>query len=84
MKRFRVNAQVAHRPPARKRRIAPVIPHKADERDKPAFFAHTLYKVRARIEQGVGRLKLQAHRVTLRKDGSKTSDQSSPSPQAHT
>ena len=25
--------------------------------DKPAFFARTLYKARARIEQGVGRIK---------------------------
>src|SRR6476620_984437 len=59
-KRFETN-----RDAARKRRIAPVIPHKANERDKPAFFARTLYKARARIEQGVGRLK-RFKRVALR------------------
>ena len=32
-------ASKANRDTARKRRIAPVIPHKANERDKPAFFA---------------------------------------------
>ena len=45
--------------------IAPVVPHKANEKDKPAFFARTLYKARARIEQGVGRLK-RFKRVALR------------------
>ena len=39
-----------------------MIPHKANEKDKPAFFAKTLYKARGRIEQGFGRLK----RVALR------------------
>ena len=39
--------------------------HKANERDKPAFFARTLYKARSRIEQGVGRLK-RFKRVALR------------------
>jgi transposase len=50
-------ASKANRDAARARGIAPVIPHKANERDKPAFFARILYKARARIEQGVGRLK---------------------------
>ena len=50
-------ASKANREAARARGIAPVIPHKANEKDKPAFFARTLYKARARIEQGVGRLK---------------------------
>ena len=48
--------------------IAPVIPHKANEREcvcKPAFFAKTLYKARSRIEQGIGRLK-RFKRVALR------------------
>ena len=39
--------------PARERGIAPVIPHKANEKNKPAFFARVLYKARGRIEQGV-------------------------------
>jgi len=55
----------ANRAAARARGIAPVIPHKANEKDKPAFFAKTLYKARARIEQGFGRLK-RFKRVALR------------------
>ena len=58
-------ASKANREAARKRGIAPVIPHKANERDKPAFFARTLYKARSRIEQGVGRLK-RFKRIALR------------------
>ena len=58
-------ASKANREAARKRGIAPVIPHKANERDKPTFFARTLYKARSRIEQGIGRLK-RFKRVALR------------------
>jgi transposase len=58
-------ASKANREAARARGIAPVIPHKANERDKPAFFASTLYKARSRIEQRVGRLK-RFKRVPLR------------------
>jgi hypothetical protein len=48
----------------------------------PAFFARTLYKARARIEQGVGRLKrFKASRCVAKKRLA-TSDQSSHSPQA--
>jgi transposase len=46
-------ASKANRDAARKRGI----PHKANEKNRPAFFARTLYKARARIAQGVGRLK---------------------------
>lgn len=42
-----------------------MIPHKANEKNKPAFFACTLYKARARIEQSIGRLK-RFKRVALR------------------
>jgi transposase len=55
----------ANRVAARARGIAPVIPHKANEKDKPAFFAKTLYKARGRIEQSFGRLK-RFKRVALR------------------
>ena len=58
-------ASKANRDTARKRGIAPVIPRKANEKNKPAFFARTLYKARARIEQGIGRLK-RFKRVALR------------------
>ena len=53
------------RPTGTPRGIAPVIPHKANEKNKPAFFACTLYKARARIEHGLGRLK-RFKRVALR------------------
>lgn len=55
----------ANRAAARARGIAPVIPHKANEKNKPAFFARALYKARGRIEQGFGRLK-RFKRVALR------------------
>ena len=58
-------ASNANREAARERGIAPVTPHKANEKNKPAFFARVLYKARARIEQGVGRLK-RFKRVALR------------------
>ncbi|AMK18207.1 hypothetical protein K663_09130 [Sphingobium sp. MI1205] len=48
-------------PQARARGIAPVIPHKANEKNKPAFSATTLYKARGRVEQGFGRLKRFKH-----------------------
>jgi transposase len=47
------------------RGIAPVIPYKANEKNRPAFFDKTFYKARARIEQGFGRLKRFKH-VVLR------------------
>lgn len=55
----------ANRAAARTRSIAPVIPHKANEKNQPAFFARTLYKARGRIEQGFGRLR-RFKRVALR------------------
>jgi transposase len=59
------HASKVNRDAARARGIAPVIPHKANEKDKPAFFARAFYKARARIEQGLGRLK-RFKRVALR------------------
>jgi transposase len=58
-------ASKANRQAARDRGIVPVIPRKANEKEKPAFFAKTLYKGRARIEQAVGKLK-RFKRVALR------------------
>jgi hypothetical protein len=55
----------ANRATARARGTVPVIPHKANEKNKPAFFARTLYKARARIEQGIGKLK-RFKRIGLR------------------
>jgi transposase len=58
-------ASKANRDAARARGVAPVIPHKANEKSKPAFFARTLYKARSRIEQRIGRLK-RFKKVALR------------------
>jgi transposase len=55
----------ANRETARKRNIAPVIPYKSNARIRPAFFPKALYKARARIEQGVGKLK-RFKRIALR------------------
>ena len=58
-------ASKANRKAARSRGIIPVIPHKSNEKDRPAFFAKAIYKGRARIEQAVGKLK-RFKRVALR------------------
>lgn len=49
----------------RDRGAIPVIPHKANEKEKPAFCANALYKGRARIEQAVGKIK-RFKRIALR------------------
>jgi transposase len=46
-----------NRKAAREHGICPVIPHRSNTKEKPAFFAKTLYKSRARIEQAFGKLK---------------------------
>ncbi|CAN7182186.1 hypothetical protein LJR237_000387 [Bosea sp. LjRoot237] len=58
-------ASKADRQAAHSLGIIPVIPHKANERDKPRFFAKALYRGRARIEQAVCKLK-RFKRVALR------------------
>lgn len=55
----------ANRQAARKRGAIAIIPHKANEKDRPARFATTIYKARARIEQAVGKLK-RFKRIALR------------------
>nr|WP_281502914.1 IS5 family transposase [Ancylobacter crimeensis] len=47
----------ANRVLARARGIAPAIPFKSNEKDRPAFFPKVLYKCRVRIEQCFGKLK---------------------------
>ena len=47
----------ANRAACRARGIVPLIPHRANAKDKPAFFPKALYKGRARIEQAMGKLK---------------------------
>jgi transposase len=61
----RISRSCSDRQAARSRAIIPVIPHKANEKDKPGFFAKALYRGRARIEQAVGKLK-RFKRVALR------------------
>ena len=63
-------ASKANRQAARKRGIIPVIAHKANEKQKPGFFAKALYRGRARIEQAVGKLK-RFKRVALRREKTK-------------
>jgi transposase len=58
-------ASKANRQAARERGIIPVIPAKANEKNKPNFFPKALYKGRARIEQAVGKLK-RFKRIALR------------------
>jgi transposase len=58
-------ASRANRAAARERGIAPVIPFKANETNRPAFFAKALYRARARIEQLVGKMK-RFKRIALR------------------
>ncbi len=55
----------ANRAAARRRGICPVIPYRDNAKHKPAFFAKILYKGRARIEQGNGKLK-RFKRIALR------------------
>ena len=61
-------ASKANREAARARGVAPVIPHKANEKDKPAFFARTLYKARAHMGRASTAQALQARRAPMRKD----------------
>lgn len=58
-------ASKANRQAARNRGAIAVIPHKANETNRPKRFAKTIYKGRARIEQAVGKLK-RFKRIALR------------------
>ena len=60
---------MANRQAARRRGICPATPYRESAPRKPAFFPQIFYKGRARIEQGVGKIKLQTHRLALREDG---------------
>lgn len=55
----------ANRAACRDRGIVPVIPHRVNAKNRPAFFPRTLYKGRARIEQAMGKLK-RFKRIALR------------------
>ena len=75
-------ASKANREAARARGIAPVIPHKANEKDKPAFFARTLYKARAPSSRASDASSGSSASRSDAKRQPGTSDQSSASPQA--
>ena len=62
----------ANRAACRKRGIVPIIPHRSNTKNRPAFFPKTLYKGRARIEQAIGKLK-RFKRVALRCEKTKES-----------
>ena len=55
----------ANRQAARRRGICPAIPYRENAAAKPNFFPRILYKGRARIEQGVGKIK-RFKRIALR------------------
>ncbi|MBI1291890.1 transposase [bacterium] len=58
-------ASKANRQAARRHGAIAVIPHKANEKRKPARFANAIYKGCSRIEQAVGKLK-RFKRIALR------------------
>jgi transposase len=47
----------ANRAMARERGSVPIMPYRSNVRDKPRFFPKTLYKLRARVEQLIGKAK---------------------------
>ena len=55
----------ANRKAARRGGICPLIPYSSNATAKPKFFPRALDKGRARIEQGIGRLK-RCKRIALR------------------
>jgi transposase len=55
----------ANRAAARARGITPVIPRKDNSKERGRFFPKKLYKLRARIEQTIGKLK-RCKRIALR------------------
>jgi transposase len=57
----------ANRQAARDRGIAPVIPRRENSRQRSRFFPKRLYRLRARIEQTIGKLK-RFKRVAMRCD----------------
>ena len=69
----------ANRAACRARGIVPMIPHRTNARNRPAFFPKLLYKGRARIEQAMGKLK-RFKRIALRYEKTaRTTAPSSPS-----
>ena len=76
-------ASKANRDAATKRRIAPVIPHKANEKDKPAFFARALSKPAPASSRASDGSSASSASRSAAKRPNETSDQSSASPPAY-
>lgn len=55
----------ANRDAARARGICAIIPHRKNTKEKPRFFAKRIYRLRARIEQFIGKIK-RFKRVAMR------------------
>jgi transposase len=55
----------ANRVAARRRGITPIIPRRANSKERGRFFPKKLYKLRARVEQAIGKLK-RFKRIALR------------------
>jgi transposase len=62
----------SNRAAAWKRGITPIIPRKVHSKERGRYFPKKLYKLRARVEQAIGKLK-RFKRVTLRCDKTDTS-----------
>jgi transposase len=62
----------ANRDAARVRGITPVIPRRENSKERGRFFPRRLYRLRARIEQTIGKLK-RFKRIALRCDKTATS-----------
>jgi transposase len=62
----------ANRAAARARGVTPIIPRKANSKDRSRFFPTKLYRLRARIEQTMGKLK-RFKRIALRCEKTLTS-----------
>jgi transposase len=54
-----------NRAACRERGIVPIIPYRANAKNRPSFFPKLLYRTRARIEQCIGKLK-RFKRVAMR------------------
>jgi len=55
----------ANRDAARRRGICPIIPHRSNTRVRPSFFPKRLYRLRARVEQFIGKIK-RFKRIAMR------------------
>ena len=55
----------SNRAACRSRGIIPIIPYRSNARERPTFFPIKLYRLRARIEQAMGKLK-RFKRVAMR------------------